>query len=259
MMKKIVALFLTAVICLTAFSALAEISLKSSAPISDGHMKVSWTDDSDSGPYHVFFTYIDPDGSPQKTWYVGSTKSKSMTFDWLVPGRTYEIAVASDDLTVYDTREYDTGDVAYFEDGALTYKSFKPYISARSLSEGGEPKNAKQIQELSASKIKKAVTDGGTQYGFRFGMNFPTLKKSRYYDTLISIEAPNGFMDSYYMGNTEFKRYGDRSTGELWWYFLGSDFFKTMYEVREEIPRGNYVVTMYLNGDYACDISIRVD
>ena len=247
-------------VCLVCSCAMAEesIQLYRTADYTDGHLTVSWTDSGNSGPYYVFFQYAAEDGSAQKLWLAGNTESKSFTFDWMVPGRNYDVHILNKDNEVF-SQTYALPAAPDFVDGALTTKSFKPYVNPSSLEEGAEPKQARKINSLKASAIENAVVNGGTQYGFRYGMTFPTLRVSRYYDTMVAVEAPSGFLDTYYMGEVEYTRYGDNSYGEVWWYFLGSDYFANMYETQGGIATGVYTVTLYLDGAYACETTFSVE
>ena len=188
------------------------------------------------------------------SWYTADINTKQYTLDYLIPGETYNIEVedcngetASTTITVPA--------IGDFEDGKLTTASIKTKIEPKYKNNSSDgDKASKDLKAFSASDIMNA---NGKEYGFQYTVDYPVLAKSRFYDTLIAIEAPNGFVDTFYMGNIEYTRYNS-ATGRLWWYFMGKGFFNSLQRATDTVPTGEYIITLYWDGMFVNRNSIRV-
>ncbi len=211
-----------------------------------GHVTVTWTDADNAPPYTVSYRYIDSNSSVFQTkWRLGETSTNSFVIDWLIPGKQYEIYVENN-RGMQGTATILAPALGTFSDGLLTTKSIRVTISPRyKASESVENKNASKLSRLEAQDIVAGM--GTAQYGFQYRFDYPALAKSRHYDTMLAIYAPNGYADTIYIGNTEYRRY-DSSGGYIYWYFLGSSFFESLYDACSEIPTGKYTIEAYWDG-----------
>ena len=222
-----------------------------------GKVQFTWTDRDNAGPYSFIYQYADGDESIQTRWQTGSIQQKSYTTTELIPGHTYNITVRNSNLDS-KTIQITVPAAPDYEDGKMRQSSVKLSNSLRTLSTSeSDVSKAKKVSSLSAAAMMKNMDT--TRYGFRFQIDYPALSKSRYYNTLIAVYAPNGYADSIlYEDDIEYKRFNN-SKAYLYWYLLGSNFFRSMYEATDTIPSGTYRVELYWDGMYVGQTTFKID
>lgn len=222
-----------------------------------GKVQFTWTDRDNAGPYTFIYQYVDSGTCPQTNWSVEQIQGTSYTTARLIPGATYNITIFNNNFDSADM-QVTIPAASDYEDGKMRQKSVKLSTALRTLSKSeSDVKKAQKASSLSADSMMKTLDT--TYYGFRFQIDFPELSKSRYYNTMIAVYAPNGYVDSIMSSDdVEYKRYNN-ATSATYWYMLGTNFFEVMNKNVGYIPFGTYRVELYWDGMYVGQTTFKID
>ena len=213
-----------------------------------GNVTLKWTDSENEAPYVVTYQYYDPDAQVGQTSFwpgtkeTATTNSKSFTFDNLIPGKQYVFRI-EDANGVVISKVIKLPDAEEFSDNSLKAKSVRVTVLPRyrvnsDVAYGGAKKPDKFYAKEMMENMKK-----GYLYGLEVTFNFPTLSSKRTYQTTIAYYAPNGYVFSEYLGETE-----TQSGGWFQWFCAGDYFFELLNEKTGSIPTGTYQIELYWDG-----------
>ncbi len=229
-------------------------TLNSSVSYSGGITTIKWTG---SGNYYVLIQAVNG-SSVQHVWNVGSSSNGSLATSLMMPGKTYEVSlISAADFSTADEKTVTVPRTDTFQDGKLKDTSVKVSIEGRKLKNGDPYNNAKAAKKLSANTIIAALNGDKETYGFRYHMRMPQLAKPRSFYVSIFIESPDGYLEPEVWGDVTFDRVSN-GYQTIWWNFLGSDYFKNLYETTGSVPAGNYEITMYWDGMFVNRSTLKV-
>lgn len=250
-MKKLLLILLCAlcaVPCARASSLLNDaVRIDPQAEYSRGHCTVFWTDDLHAPPYTLTYQYIGPKNAPQALCGEEGVADTQFTFDLLIPGSTYRITVENA-RGQRDEAEITLPEAPHFKDGRLKDTSIHSVIELRCRPSGGEiPQDVRKVETVRAEDVARYM--GAEDYGFSYGLRFPTLSEPRVYDTLLALYTPEGTAGCYYLGTVTYANSSPLPLVQSW-PFLGHEFFALMQEATGKIPAGEYIVDCYWDGMY---------
>ncbi|MGN1021520.1 MAG: hypothetical protein ACI4O7_14245 [Aristaeellaceae bacterium] len=220
----------------------------------DGCYTITWEDSANASPYKLTYLYVD-DSSPAKQclfWggnneQASTTSSKSFTYRYLIPGKTYKLTV-EDCNGVKTSRTITLPAPTSFVDGKLKSSSIKVTWKYRYLESGADYEDAKSLDAFTASKMMTNMTNSGYRYGLNYRISLPQLATSREFYTTIAFYAPNGFAKAEVAGETSYSSFNNASGSYCTWYCIGTDFFTLLYDNNDTIPTGTYRVELYWDG-----------
>ena len=221
-------------------------SFDSRFDVTDGVVKISWTDSKRKSPYTVRYQYINDSSSvKQTTIRLGTTSSTYMECPYFIPGSKYKITVTDAD-GAKATTIFTYSSARSFSDGKLKASSFKLSVSPRSITSSNISAKKWSLAKpctFSAITMASNIRSNTIHYGLYIEISHPSLAYTRTYKLLFAYYAPNGYVDSYYQDITLKTNYLS-----YYWNIQICDFFDDLYEKFGEIPSGNYTLKLFLNG-----------
>jgi len=203
---------------------------------SDGTLTIKWTDSSNRGPYEVWYALYPSESVKAFHWVAEErTYAKSCTTEFMVPGNTYEIAVRTSSGTNLGTYIYTLHKPSFYNQiGTQMY--IEPQIRTYGSAEG--------VGRFSSSDIMRNYS--WKDYGMYIQLTYSQLAYARHYRYLFAITAPNGMEMGVYSGTLDLP--SGRSRLSPWKFISLDSFFDTLRKFYEEIPIGNYTITLYYDG-----------
>ena len=150
-------------------------------------------------PYQLTYQYVDESSNAvQCNFWAGhsekesTTTSKSYTYLYLIPGKTYKFTV-EDSKGVKTSRVITLPTPSSFVDGKLKSSSIKVSWKYRYMESGMAYEDARSLKKFSAAEMMTNMTNSGYRYGLYYRISLPQLATSREFFTTIAFYAPNGF------------------------------------------------------------------
>lgn len=249
MIRKLVILWLAAMLLLPAFPGAAEESRV--FEIGDeitldrrGYAVVRWEDSWDRGPYTVLYRYAGAEGEAAQTlWRDGKdVAEKTYAIRGLIPGKTYRVIV------------WDRDGQAAGKTLTLPEKPAVVYTRKRNISLTPKyktastvlPRDAKALRTMSAQAMEKHMAQDGYLYGVDYRAEFPyRASRDVVHDAVFAFYAPNGFVSTDFTDDFTLPA---QARGVCWYPFLGGSFFARLLEETGGIPVGTYRFEVYLEG-----------
>ena len=239
--------------------------ISSGVTASDGRFTITWEDSANAGPYKLTYQYVDEASTAvQCNFWAGTsvqdstTSSKSYTFLYLIPGKTYKFAV-EDSQGVKTSRVITLPTPSSFVDSKLKDTSVKVSFKYRYMESGMAYEDAKSLSKFSASDMMTNMSNSGYRYGLYYCVDLPQLAKSREFYTTIAFYAPNGFVVAEVPGDTSYSSFNNASSSSRYCYCAGTSFFALLYEKNGTIPTGTYTVELYWDGMFVKSTTFTVN
>ena len=221
-----------------------------------GYTTVSWnvTGD-DPGGYQVAVMLVNNGTAQQTRWNMGSTTSRSMQITECLPGKTYECTLLDADGWILDRQEFSIPQTGVFEDGKLKNTSVRITLTPRQyvVSTG----QFQKLNGLNAEDITNGYNNNNYYYGFKYEMRMPQLAKPRAFFVTLVFESPEGYL---YVEKAEEINFDRVNNGyqTIWWELGGVDFFDKLLQQTGYIPRGEYKIYLYWDGQWVNTSTFRV-
>lgn len=246
MMKKMFLMFgLLAILLVFSSLAYADAQLSETVSFDQGVTTISWTG-SPSQAYHVFIKCMDSiEGTAQPYQIVDTNVLNQCKTGLLIPGHSYEVTLVDSAFRIEDIATYSIPSADTFQDGKLKDSSIKVTVETRK--KDLQTNQVSKISELSAKAIIKDDLRETAQYGVKYHMQMPQLIKNRSFYIQLAFIAPNGMIYSYDVGDVSFERVAD-GYQNLWWNFIGQDFFEEELDLYSTILSGKYTIELYWDG-----------
>ncbi|MGN0762819.1 MAG: hypothetical protein ACI4MK_05505 [Aristaeellaceae bacterium] len=219
-----------------------------------GRFTITWEDSANAAPYQLKYQYVDESATATQCNFWASTSekdsttsSKSYTFLYLIPGKTYKFTV-TDCNGAKTSRVMTLPTPSSFVDGKLKASSIKVSLEYRYMESGMSYQDAKSLSRLNATEMMTNMTNSGHRYGLYYRINLPQLATSREFFTSIVFYAPNGFAEAETAGDVSYSSFNNASGSYRYWYCAGASFFDHLYEKNGIIPTGTYRVELYWDG-----------
>ena len=230
-----------------------------------GRYTITWEDSANAGPYQLTYQYVDESSNAvQCNFWAGpsekdsTTTSKSYTYLYLIPGKTYKFTV-EDSKGVKTSRVITLPTPSSFVDGKLKSSSIKVSWKYRYMESGMAYEDARSLSKFSAAEMMTSMTNSGYRYGLYYRIDLPQLAKSRNFYTTIAFYAPNGFASAEVSGDTSYFSFNNASGSYCAWHCAGTGFFDLLYEKNGTIPTGTYTVELYWDGMFVKSTTFTVN
>ena len=228
--------------------------ISSNVTTDTGRYTITWEDSANAGPYQLTYQYVDESSNAvQCNFWAGpsekdsTTTSKSYTYLYLIPGKTYKFTV-EDSKGVKTSRVITLPTPSSFVDGKLKSSSIKVSWKYRYMESGMAYEDARSLSKFSAAEMMTNMTNSGYRYGLYYRIDLPQLAKSRNFYTTIAFYAPNGFASAEVSGDTSHSSFNNASGSYCAWHCAGTGFCDLLYEKNGTIPTGTYTVELYWDG-----------
>ncbi len=210
----------------------------------DGTVTVRWTDKAANGPYDVLYSLVDAAPKPFHWMAKENTSGKSYTTDMLVPGVAYYFYVRDNSGNTSSGFLYQPN-----------MPSFNNVIGASLCVEPRGKIHRTTPEEIYFSSYELARNLTRNEYGLWVNIEYSPLAYPRDYRIQLCIEAPNGFVDTVH--NVGYHLPAGRSKIKMDCMRL-NEYFNDLLTFYEEIPTGEYNITMYFDGDIIYDDTFYV-
>ncbi len=235
--------------CLTALLRKEEspstIAITEMLPNADGSVTLIWEDSAANGPYTVYYELLDRAPTPFGWTAVRGTESTAVTLTQLVPGVSYVFTVADAAGNRTKANYYAPAAKDGNEIGA------KIRIHTKLI----KPNNDGKVLEY-PWRVHEFTEENGWQHGLYVKLAYSMLRADRNYAFRLAVEAPNGFADVVYSGSLTLT-YG-KSEVPAWGFVEMDDYFSYLTRYYGGIPTGEYLVTLYFNGQQIYTTSFDV-
>ena len=239
--------------------------ISSNVTTDTGRYTITWEDSANAGPYQLTYQYVDESSNAvQCNFWAGpsekdsTTTSKSYTYLYLIPGKTYKFTV-EDSKGVKTSRVITLPTPSSFVDGKLKSSSIKVSWKYRYMESGMAYEDARSLSKFSAAEMMTNMTNSGYRYGLYYRIDLPQLAKSRNFYTTIAFYAPNGFASAEVSGDTSYSSFNNASGSYCAWHCAGTGFFDLLYEKNGTIPTGTYTVELYWDGMFVKSTTFTVN
>ena len=239
--------------------------ISSNVTTDTGRYTITWEDSANAGPYQLTYQYVDESApAVQCNFWAGpsekdsTTTSKSYTYLYLIPGKTYKFTV-EDSKGVKTSRVITLPTPSSFVDGKLKSSSIKVSWKYRYMESGMAYEDARSLSKFSAAEMMTNMTNSGYRYGLYYRIDLPQLAKSRNFYTTIAFYAPNGFASAEVSGDTSYSSFNNASGSYCAWHCAGTGFFDLLYEKNGTIPTGTYTVELYWDGMFVKSTTFTVN
>ena len=239
--------------------------ISSNVTTDTGRYTITWEDSANAGPYQLTYQYVDESSNAvQCNFWAGpsekdsTTTSKSYTYLYLIPGKTYKFTV-EDSKGVKTSRVITLPTPSSFVDGKLKSSSIKVSWKYRYMESGMAYEDARSLSKFSAAEMMTSMTNSGYRYGLYYRIDLPQLAKSRNFYTTIAFYAPNGFASAEVSGDTSYFSFNNASGSYCAWHCAGTGFFDLLYEKNGTIPTGTYTVELYWDGMFVKSTTFTVN
>ena len=239
--------------------------ISSNVTTDTGRYTITWEDSANAGPYQLTYQYVDESSNAvQCNFWAGpsekdsTTTSKSYTYLYLIPGKTYKFTV-EDSKGVKTSRVITLPTPSSFVDGKLKSSSIKVSWKYRYMESGMAYEDARSLSKFSAAEMMTNMTNSGYRYGLYYRIDLPQLAKSRNFYTTIAFYAPNGFASAEVSGDTSHSSFNNASGSYCAWHCAGTGFFDLLYEKNGTIPTGTYTVELYWDGMFVKSTTFTVN
>lgn len=230
-----------------------------------GRYTITWEDSANAGPYQLTYQYVDESSNAvQCNFWAGpsekdsTTTSKSYTYLYLIPGKTYKFTV-EDSKGVKTSRVITLPTPSSFVDGKLKSSSIKVSWKYRYMESGMAYEDARSLSKFSAAEMMTNMTNSGYRYGLYYRIDLPQLAKSRNFYTTIAFYTPNGFASAEVSGDTSYSSFNNASGSYCAWHCAGTGFFDLLYEKNGTIPTGTYTVELFWDGMFVKSTTFTVN
>lgn len=210
------------------------VSITGASVNDDGTVTLRWTDSGNNGPYDLQYEFMDE--APNSFYWTDeeNVRTKSFSFAWLVPGVDYILSVEDKNGNTTEYEYYASNPYYHNEIGSSF--TLTPILREGSSSE--------DVSRFSASAITR--NNGNTQYGMRIKLRYSQLRKPRTYRYMFGVEAPNSYAEIVWAGTLELP--AGNSSLSPWNFIPLTDYFRILETYYEEVPVGDYTVTLYYDG-----------
>lgn len=250
---------LAMLICVPAAApAETKVTLNDDVSYSMGKTKISWRVSGDEASNYIVLIQAENGKASQQLMRVGETTSHSIKAVEMLPGKKYTVLILDDFYRTLAQKTYEMPEPEELEDGKLKPSSVKVSVEPRKIKHNGnKKKDTKKISEFDSDEIIKGLEKGKTDFGVKYTMKMPQLKKSRDFFVTIVFEAPNGFLYPVVAQEETFDRVaGGYQT--LWFYMIGDSFFSSLYKNNDDIPTGKYKIHLYWDGMWVNTSTFKV-
>ena len=230
-----------------------------------GRYTITWEDSANAGPYQLTYQYVDESSNAvQCNFWAGhsekesTTTSKSYTYLYLIPGKTYKFTV-EDSKGVKTSRVITLPTPSSFVDGKLKSSSIKVSWKYRYMESGMAYEDARSLKKFSAAEMMTNMTNSGYRYGLYYRISLPQLATSREFFTTIAFYAPNGFVHTEVARDVSYSSFNNASGSYCAWHCAGTGFFDLLYEKNGTIPTGTYTVELYWDGMFVKSTTFTVN
>ncbi len=231
-------------------SAMADVS--SVTGLGDGTVEVRWNSNDDTQVLLVRKTGddFDSDFSTYGYRWLPLEGNGRMTVYYMAPGQSYWV------LTMNSGTGY-TGAWPYDVSRAPNFNEFShpPKFSVFELRMRDSSGKVSKVDYFLASELEDM--NNYNSYGVRFQVTWPDLRNSRTYFWQFVLELPDGERLVQYQEIVNMPKGG----GYFWKsdYTPLEDMFHMVYDMRTEIPIGQYKYSLYWSGQHvaSCDFWVR--
>ena len=248
---RMLSFLLILALCTAALISSALADVKSVKELGDGSVKVKFDSNDDEKLILVYKTgdSFEDDMSDYGYIWLDTDEKKSMTVYDMAPGQSYWVL----------TENSGSGFTKPYAYEAKRPKNFNMWNTP--------PKFA--IFELKKRDSSGKITDPASfrstdledldsydSYGFRYYVTWPDQRQARDFLWQFVFELPDGYRYVFYHELVTLPR-----GGGYWWgdeYIPIEDFFHTIYNMRGEVPRGEYKYSLYWNGEHVSTQTFRV-
>lgn len=212
---------------------------------SDGAI-ITWTGGTE--PYTIVAGTRKEDGTLAVVDRGELMASTTCTFYQMAPGVSYGFEVTDVNGTTAST-DFTVPEAASFVDGALMGDAFTLSTEKWRQETGREA--------ASARFVATEIAGQQAAYGVDVKVGYPQLARTRTYETLAAVKAPNGYVHVIDCGTQEYRRVDGRGTKTVTVDL--SNFFMGLNEAYGSVQTGEYRVTVYLDGMYVADGAFSVE
>lgn len=232
------------VLCMAASSALASVT--NVTGLGDGSAEVRWDSNDDGKLLFVWKTGDDYNADFTRYGYfwlkTPDDKSRMTVYD-MAPGQSYWVLTENYGTGFTTPVAYDVGRAPNFNEW-----SNPPKMSNFGLKMRDTAGQITDIEYFLASDLENL--DSYNSYGLMYRVTWPDQRKARTFLWQFVLELPDGYRYVYYQEIT------DLPQGGGWWWNVNyapvEEMFHLIYQMRGEVPVGQYRFALYWNGQHAC-------
>ena len=229
-------------------SATAEITNVNS--LGDGSAVVSWNSNDDEKLIFVYKTsedfYADMD---QYGYYWLPTDGGSQTTVYIMaPGQSYWVSTLNSGSGFTTPYAYNVGRAANYNEFKNPPKFEKFELKMRSAAGVVD-----SVDCFFASDLENQ--NSYDSYGLLYWIKWPDLRNSRTYLWQFVLGLPDGYKYVLWHGIYELPK------GGYFWredYYPLEDAFQAIYNMRNMVPRGQYTVSLFWDGQHVCSQNFTV-
>lgn len=239
---------LTLCLVLTISSALADVT--GVYGMGDGSAEVYWNSNDDEKVLFVYKTGEDFQADFDRYgyfWLSTDGKSKMMVYI-MAPGQSYWVLTENTGSGFTTPYAYNVGRASNYNEfkNAPTFNKF--FLKMRSANG-----SKSDVDYFIASDLENE--NSYDSYGLMYWITWPQLRTARTYLWQFVLELPDGYRYVLWQGVYELP------VGGYFWredYLAIEDAFHLIYNMRNEVPRGRYTVSLYWDGQHVCSQNFMV-